>query len=78
MSSLDEKIQGAIDITTWGWVGLSWNVDPKKCTEADWKQIMPGTYFLDRIEGGWIYIRQGSAMVKIDESDARARWNGFL
>jgi hypothetical protein len=72
--SLEDKVGGAIDITGRDWTGLPWNVDPEHCSERDWTRVLPGTYYFDRIEDGWVYIRLGGAMHKLDLGDVKARW----
>ena len=74
MDALEDKVGGAIDITAWNWAGLPWDVDPANCTEKDWGRLLPGTYYFDRIENGWVYVRQGSVMRKLDLGDVKARW----
>lgn len=68
------RIGRAIDITRRDWGGLPWDVDPSTCRESDWRSIVPGTYFLAKIEDGWVYIAQGSMKYKLDEGDFRAHW----
>jgi len=74
MALLEDKVGEAIDITRRDWAGLPWNVDPGTCSDKDWARVYPGTYFLSKIENGWVYIRQGSATHKLDLGDVKAHW----
>ena len=51
MSILDEKVGGAIDVTRRDWRGLPWDMDPNLSRDSDWRRVLPGTYFLAKIEG---------------------------
>jgi hypothetical protein len=73
-SKLEDKIEGAIDFTRNDWVGLPWDINPGNCKESDWIKVLPGTYYLEKIEGGWVYICRGNAKIKVDESDVRVYW----
>ena len=74
MAGIDDKVGGALDITRRDWTGLPWDVDPNGCRDQDWVRVLPGTYYLEKIESGWVYIRLGGTMVKLDEGDMRAHW----
>jgi hypothetical protein len=74
MSSLDEKIGGALDIVGKDWGGLPWNTDPRTAKGSDFRPVVSGTYFLAKIEDGWVYIKQGDREYKLEEGDVRARW----
>ncbi len=75
MYALEDKVEDAIDVVSRDFVGLPWDIDPAKCKESDWRPVPPGTYYFNKIENGWVYIRQGSVMLKMDEGDVRARFN---
>ncbi len=75
MYTLEEKVEDALDIVSRDFYGLPWDVDPAGCKDSDWKPVVPGTYYFNKIENGWVYVRQGSRMLKMDEKDVRARFN---
>ncbi len=72
--SVHEKIGEAVDIATWNWSELPWGTDPANCRQSDWRQVLPGTYFLAKIENGWVYVRQGDRELKLELRDVEARW----
>ena len=74
MAGIEETVGGAVDITRRDWTGLPWEINPNSSRDADWVQVMPGTYYLDRIEDGWVYLRLGGVKVKLDAAEARVHW----